>query len=145
MPSLTTSIRRAAEQATLVLPFRIADKEWFTLREAGAVLGLSESTAEKLYDRGELTGHSHNAGDGLRTHKRVLRLSLISYAIRTADYTDDMLIRSLVDELHGCLRHLPREMLIETSQAALRFAADAPKKFCVAQSGNAPAKRAGNF
>jgi hypothetical protein len=111
-------MRLAAAKATLELPFRIPNKEWFTLREAGAVLGLSESTAEVLYDRGELTGHSHNAATGQRKAKRVLRCALVAYAIRTADYTDE----SLTDALLGCLPHLPATTLLRFSIDARRLA-----------------------
>lgn len=118
MPS-SIQLRKAAERDTLTLPFRVPPKEWFTLRESGAVLGLAESTAEKLYDQGALTGHSHNAGKGLRDHKRVLRISLIAYAIRTADYTDE----SLADALVACLRHLPPATLLRLAEEARKRAA----------------------
>jgi hypothetical protein len=116
--TLPAPIRYAAERATLELPFRIPNKDWFTLREAGAVLGLSESTAEVLYDRGELTGHSHNAATGQRKAKRVLRVALVAYAIRTADYTDE----SLTDALLGCLPHLPAPALLRLAIEARRSA-----------------------
>jgi hypothetical protein len=116
--ALPAVIRRAAERATLELPFRIPHKEWFTLREAAMVLGLSESTAEVLYDRGELTGHSHNAATGQRNARRVLRVALVAYAIRTADYTDE----SLTDALLGCLSHLPATTLLRLSVEARRLA-----------------------
>ncbi|MBI5768742.1 MAG: helix-turn-helix domain-containing protein [Verrucomicrobia bacterium] len=89
MSAVAARIRKAAAQSTQELPFRFPiAQEWFTLRQAAAVLGLTESTIERLYDRGELTGHSHNAGRGERDHKRVLRASLLAYALRTADYDD---------------------------------------------------------
>jgi hypothetical protein len=116
--TLTAPVRLAAAKATLELPFRIPNKDWFTLRECGAVLGLSESTAEVLYDRGELTGHSHNAATGQRKAKRVLRLALVAYAIRTADYSDE----SLTDALIGCLPHLPVPALIRISTQGHRLA-----------------------
>lgn len=115
-------VRRAAEQATLALPFRVPPQEWFTLQQAAAVLGLNESTTERLYDRGDLTGHSHNAGHGKRSHKRVLRIALVAYAIRTADYTDD----SLADALIACLPHLPAAALLRIASACQRIAAERP-------------------
>jgi len=108
---LSAPVRRAAEKATLELPFKIPAREWFSLRGAGEVLGLSESTVEKLYDRGQLTGHSHNAGRGERVHKRVLRVSLLAYALRTADYKDnDSLVDSLCSSLHQCSREQQRRV-----------------------------------
>ncbi len=95
----TAKTRQAAAESTLTLPFRVPPKEWFTLRQAGGVLGISESMAEKLYDMGELSGHSHNAATGVRFHKRVLRSSLVAYAIKTADYTDDSLTDAYVAAL----------------------------------------------
>ena len=115
---VTATVRKAAARATLTLPFRVPPQDWFTLRQAGAVLGLSESMAEKLYDGGQLTGHSHNAGRGLRDHKRVLRTSLIAYAIKTADYDDD----SLTDALTACLPNLSPETLLRVAEAARRLA-----------------------
>lgn len=112
--TLTASIRKRAEQATLELPFPFPEKEWFSLRSAGAVLGICESVAEKLYDQGQLTGHSHNAGSGQRMHKRVLRVSLLAYAIRTKDYDDDSIGQALI----GCLHRLPVETLHQLTEAA---------------------------
>lgn len=114
----TAKLRTAAARDTLSLPFRIPPKEWFTLRESGSVLGLSESMAEKLYDLGDLTGHSHNAGRGERHHKRVLRISLVAYAIRTADYSDDSLAEALV----AALPHLPRATLLQLAERARTLA-----------------------
>lgn len=119
MNRIASKVSKAAAQQTLSLPFRIPPLEWFTLRQAGAVLGLAESTVEKLYDAGHLTGHSHNAGRGLREHKRVLRVSLIAYAMRTADYDD----ASLTEALINCLTHLPAETLLAVADAARRLAA----------------------
>jgi hypothetical protein len=116
--SLPAIIARAAAKATLQLPFRIPNKEWFTQREAGAVLGLSESMVEKLYDSGALTGHSHNAATGRRSAKRILRVALVAYAIRTSDYTDE----SLVDALLGCFPHLPSTSLLRISIEARKRA-----------------------
>lgn len=118
MPSVLRHLRHAAERDTLALPFRVPPQEWFSLKQAGAVIGLAESTAEKLYDLGELTGHSHNAGKGERKHKRILRTSLIAYAIRTADYTDE----SLADALIAALPHLPKATLQRISEHARRLA-----------------------
>ena len=119
MPAtLSAPVRLAAAKATLELPFRIPNKEWFTLREAGVVLGLSESTMEVLYDRGELTGHSHNAATGQRKARRVLRVSLVTYAVRTADYTDE----SLIDAVFGCLPQMPAPALLRLSIEARRVA-----------------------
>lgn len=112
----------APAKTKIDLPFRIPPQEWFTLRQAGEALGLAESTVEKLYGRGELTGHSHNAGAGLRKHKRVLRASLIAYAIRTGNYTD----ASLADALSGCLRNLPAATLLRIASEAQRLAQDKP-------------------
>lgn len=117
MPSAAPNLRKHAAEQTLALPFRVPPQEWFTLGRAGEVLGLAESTVEKLYDRGDLTGHSHNAGDGLRKHKRVLRVSLIAYAVRTADYTDE----SLGDALVVSLRHLPAATLMRVTAEAQRL------------------------
>jgi hypothetical protein len=117
--AVPASIRRRAAEQTLELPFPIPDRAWFSLKMAGGVLNLAESTVEKLYDKGELTGHSHNAGRGLRDHKRILRVSLLAYAIKTADYTNESLGDALVD----CLTHLPAatlQRLVSESQRLLQ-------------------------
>ena len=120
--TLSASVRRAAAQQTLELPFRVPAQDWFTLRQAGAVLGLAESTVEKLYDKGELTGHSHNAGRGERDHKRVLRVSLLAYALRTADYDD----ASLDDALLAALKPLSPTRLVALATRIRQLASEAP-------------------
>jgi hypothetical protein len=130
MSALSAKARNAAAQATLTLPFRIPPQEWFTLRQAGAVLGLAESTIEKLYDQGALTGHSHNAGSGQRDHKRVLRTSLVAYAMRTADYSDE----SFGDALVAGLPYLPATTLLRIAATANRLAHEAASA-CPAASG----------
>lgn len=114
MRNVPAKVREAAAANTLTLPFSIPPKEWFTLRETGALLGLAESTVEKLYDKKELTGHSHNAGAGERQHKRVLRVSLIAYLQRTADYTDESILDAFIAAL-GCL---PPASLLRVAQQA---------------------------
>lgn len=116
---MNATARKAAAAATLSLPFRMPPQEWFTLRQAGAVLGLSESMVEKLYDGGALTGHHHNAGQGQRLHKRIPRASLIAYAVATADYADE----SLADAYVAALTHLPAETLLRIANAARQLIA----------------------
>jgi len=121
--TLPTPIRRAAERATLELPFRIPAKEMFTLREAAAIMGLSESFVEKLYDGGtQLGGHSHNAGTGARMTKRIPRVWLVAYMIRTASYDDT----SLGDALDACLPKLPVATLTRIASRATRLAQEKP-------------------
>lgn len=100
------------------IPFPLPAGQWFTFQKAGEVLGLSESYIEKLYDLGSLTGHSHNAGRGQRMHRRILRLSLVAYAISTADYGDE----SLGDEILLALPHLPKSTLQRVIGEARRLA-----------------------
>lgn len=120
---LPVQIRRSAERATLELPFRIPAKEMFTLREAAAIMGLSESFVEKLYDAGvQLAGHSHNAGTGARMTKRIPRVWLVAYMIRTAHYDD----ASLADALLGCLPRLPAATLLRVAATASRLAHEKP-------------------
>lgn len=122
MPALAANVRKAAAEQTLALPFRVPPQDWFTCRSAGAVMGLAESTVEKLYDRGEFAGHGHNAGEGVRTHKRITRASLIAYMVRTADYTDE----SLADAFVACLAHLPPATLLRVAATATRLASEQP-------------------
>lgn len=121
--SLPVQIRRSAERSTLELPFRIPAKEWFSLAEAGALMGLSDSYVEKLYDAGrQLSGHSHNAGTGQRMTKRIPRVWLVAYLTRTAGYDD----ASLDDALIACLPHRPRTSLLRIAAACQRIAQDKP-------------------
>lgn len=81
---------------SLHLPFAIPAKEWFSPREAAAVIGVSERFIEKLYDEGrQLAGHSHNGGTGARMTKRIPRTWILSYLLRTATYDDASLIDAL--------------------------------------------------
>jgi hypothetical protein len=121
-------IRHAAEKATLELPFSIPAKDWFSLREAAQICGMGERFMEELFDRsaekgsGEIFGHRHNAGAGARMTKRIPRIFLIAYLVRTATYTD----QALLDCLIGSWRHLPRESLLRLAAAARKFAEDKP-------------------
>jgi len=86
---------RLADQS-LHLPFAIPAKEWFSPREAALVLGLSERFIEKIYDEGrQLSGHSHNGATGARMTKRIPRIWILSYLLRTAEYDDASLIDAL--------------------------------------------------
>lgn len=111
--ALPATVRRAAERSTLELPVRIPAKDWFSLAEAAALCGMGESYMEKLFDaaeaegRGQIFGHKHNAGTGARHTKRIPRLFLVAYLLRTATYDND----GLVDCLLGSLRHLSRAQM----------------------------------
>lgn len=119
MPALAASVRRSAEQSTLELPFAVPAKEWFSLREAAAIAGVSERYAEKKFDEGkELSGHEHNGGKGERMTKRIPRVWLLAWMIRTARYSD----ASLADAVIGCLRYLPAVSLNRIADAAKRLA-----------------------
>lgn len=122
MRSIPANTRRKAAEETLMLPFRVPPQEWFTLQQAARVIGESESTVERLYEKGELTGHSHNAGAGERKHKRIMRAALVAYMIKTADYTDE----SFCDLYCAALPHLPAKTLLEIAHRANRLAIDAP-------------------
>jgi hypothetical protein len=97
--------------APLELPFRVPAKGMFSLREAAAVMGMSESFTEKLYDAGrELSGHEHNAGAGLRVTKRIPRVWLVAYMLRTARYENTTLVDALIAALHSCSREQQRRV-----------------------------------
>ncbi len=121
--TLSARIRRSAARATLELPFSVPAKEMFSLREAARIMELSESFVEKLYDQGnQLSGHSHNAGNGQRMTKRIPRVWLVAYMIRTAHYDDS----SLGDALIACLTHLPTATLLRIAAAATHTARENP-------------------
>lgn len=95
--ALPATVRRAAERATMELPFRVPNKEWFSLREAAVLCGMSESFIEAKFDEGTvLSGHEHNAGAGARMTKRIPRAWLIAYLISTARYDVDALVDAYV-------------------------------------------------
>jgi hypothetical protein len=103
---LAAPVRAAAARSTLELPFHIPAKDWFSLREAAVITGMSETFVEQLFDAGEkLSGHKHNAGDGRRWSKRIPRVWLVSYLVRTSEYDDP----ALIDALVGCLRNIGNE------------------------------------
>lgn len=119
----TASVRRAAEKSTLELPFRIPAKEWFSLREAASICGMGETFVETLFNaasdqrRGELFGHEHNAGKGARMTKRIPRIFLVAYLIKTATYDND----ALVDCLVGCLQTCSRTQQARVYQSLGRW------------------------
>lgn len=122
MPAaLSAPIRHEAAKATLELPFAIPAKEWFSLGEAAALSGMSESYVEKKYDEGtELSGHNHNGGAALRATKRIPRVWLVRWLIATAQYDDP----SLADALISALRRLPAASLLRVASAATKFATE---------------------
>lgn len=109
--TLAAPVRHAAAKATLELPFSIPAKEWFSLAEAAGLCGMGETFMEKLFDaadengKGEIFGHKHNAGTGARNTKRIPRVFVVAYMIKTATYDND----ALVDCLVACLRNCSRE------------------------------------
>ncbi len=119
MPAtLPAPVRHSAARATLELPFSIPAKEMFSLREAAGIMHLSESFVEKLFDQGaQLSGHCHNAGRGERMTKRIPRVWLVTYMIKTAHYDDS----SLGDALLACLPKLPPLTLHRISLAAAKL------------------------
>ena len=124
MPAtLPAPIRRTAARATLELPFAIPAKDMFSLREAARIMDLSESFVEKLFDQGgQLSGHAHNAGNGQRMTKRIPRVWLVAYMIKTAHYDD----ASLGDALIACLGKLPAATLLRIAASATRLASEKP-------------------
>jgi hypothetical protein len=122
------AVRQAAAKATLTLPFAIPAKDHLTIAEAATACGMGSTFIEEKFDkaeaegRGDLAGHKHNAGQGKRHSKRIPRIFVVAYMIKTATYTDE----SLLDCLIGCIRHLPRESLLRLADAARRFAGEKP-------------------
>ncbi len=104
------SVRKAAEKSTLELPFQIPAKEWFSVREAAAVCGMGETFMESLFDaardqkKGEVFGHEHNAGNGARMTKRIPRVFIVAYLIKTATYDNEALVDCLLSSLKCCSR-----------------------------------------
>jgi hypothetical protein len=95
--ALPASVRHAAAKATMELPFRLLDKEWFTLQEAAHLSGMGETFIEKKFDEGrQLSGHVHNAGAGQRMTKRIPRIWLVNYLVTTARYDEASLIAALL-------------------------------------------------
>lgn len=84
------------------LPFRLPLKDWFTLREAASLCGMSESYLEKKFDEGtQLNGHVHNAGTGQRVSKRIPRAWLVVFMVSTSRYDVD----SLADAYVAAAKH----------------------------------------
>lgn len=104
----SASVRQAAARATLELPFRVPAREWFSLAQAAALCGMSETFMEKLFDtaaekgEGEIFGHRHNAGAGERMTKRIPRVFVVSYLVKTATYDNDALVDCLIGALRQC-------------------------------------------
>ena len=131
--SLKASVRHAAAEATLPLPFGFPDKEWFSIAEVAKLCGMSETFIEAVFDKtehegkGPLGGHKHNAGKGRRRTKRIPRAFVITYVLGTATYDNG----GMIDEFVRVLYHQSEETLRQVSDAALRRAdqlANARKK-----------------
>lgn len=78
------------------LPFELGFREWHSPRSVGEVIGMSEGFVEKLFDEGrQLSGHVHNAGRGVRETKRIPRVWVAAYLMRTARYDLDTLVQAI--------------------------------------------------
>lgn len=116
MPALLNApVKHAAAKATLELPFFIPAKEWFGPKELAAIAGMSERYVEKKFEQGtELSGHTHNAGRGMRETIRIPRVWAVTWLVRTARYDD----ASLADAVIACLHFLPVASLLKIADAA---------------------------
>lgn len=99
-----------ATRATSELPFTVPDKEWFTLAEAAKIAGMGETHVEAKFDEGrDLSGHRHNGAAGQRWTKRIPRVWLLAWLLRTSDYE----LATLVEALDRGIRRLSTPLLLQ--------------------------------
>jgi hypothetical protein len=65
------------------------DRQFWTFKAAAALLRVSDSFLEKLWDQGQIFGHNLSAGKGLRHLKRIPRASFVTLLVKTANYTSE--------------------------------------------------------
>lgn len=115
MPALAANVRKAAAESTLQFDWLLGDRQFFTFKSIAALTGMSDSFIEKLWDDAQhalhLGGHGYNAGNGLKSSKRVPRVFVVRLLVKSATYNADQKL----DAVASCFREFTRHEL-ETLQ-----------------------------
>ena len=104
-------IAEGAQRFAYLLP---ATKQWFLLGEVAAVIGMSESFVEALYDQGRICGHEFNAGTGQRMAKRIPRAFVVALLTKSARYESEAKLQAFL----GCLCEFSPDQLRQLATAA---------------------------
>lgn len=83
----------------LSFDYMLGTRRQFRINEVAAIIGMSARFAEDLFDAGQLSGHEHNAGKGLRKSKTVLREWIQAYLLKTAKYDSAMRLQMATEIL----------------------------------------------
>ena len=83
-------------------------KPFLRAKEVGKLLGLSDSTIEKLIDLGQLDCHEYNGGHGLRMTRRIPRQSVVLLLLKSKDF-------AVEDYLSGIMWLLSQLSFVELS------------------------------
>ncbi len=112
-------VRRAAAHATLSFDWLVPAKPWFTPREVGNLVGMSDCFIEKLLDEGrQIAGHEYNGGAGKKFSKRVPRAFVINLLIKSARYDAETKLEAFL----SCLREFSQQELLVIAEAARKHA-----------------------
>lgn len=66
--------------------FIVPRKEWHTPEEVAGYIGMGQSFVYELIEAGKLDAHGHNAGEDLKLRRRIHRVAIIAYLLKTANY-----------------------------------------------------------
>jgi len=75
--------RSSCAVGQLQFDWLLGERQFWSLKSAAGLLGLSDSFLEKLWDSGRLSGHEYNAGRGQRQTKRIPRVFLVALLTET--------------------------------------------------------------
>ena len=92
----------------------LGERQFWSLKSAAGLLGVSDSFLEKLWDAGQISGHEYNAGRGERQTKRIPRAFLVALLVETARYSSESKLTAFI----SCLRQFAGAELDQVIAAA---------------------------
>jgi len=87
--SRKVTTRSSIANGQLQFDWLLGDRQFWSLKSAAGLLGVSDSFLEKLWDQGQISGHEYNGGAGERHTKRIPRAFLVVLLVGSARYTSE--------------------------------------------------------
>jgi len=97
----------------------LGERQFWSLKSAAGLLGLSDSFLEKLWDQGQIAGHEFNAGRGERLTKRIPRAFVVALLVRSANYSSEAKLQTYM----SCLREfgeIELQQLVREAEAEIK-------------------------
>ena len=88
--------RSSISASQLQFDWLLGERQFWSLKSAAGLLGVSDSFLEKLWDAGQISGHEFNAGRNLRMTKRIPRAFLVALLVATARYSGEAKLQAVI-------------------------------------------------